>query len=99
MSIHEKAAQGEPTAVSGASGPEGSPRIVKVQDAKTQLSALLREVENGAEVRIARGDQQIARLVPLRSDAVVRPFGFVPYVLPESFFDELPEDELAAWEA
>lgn len=76
-----------------------APRIVKVQDAKTQLSALLREVENGAEVTIARGDRQVARLVPLRSDHAVRPFGFVSFALPESFFDELPEDELAAWEA
>lgn len=76
-----------------------SPRIVKVQDAKTRLSALLREVENGAEVTIARGDRQVARLVPLRSDVAVRPFGFVSYALPGSFFDELPEDELTAWEA
>lgn len=76
-----------------------SPRIVKVQDAKTRLSALLREVENGAEVTIARGDRQVARLVPLRSDVAVRPFGFVSYALPDSFFDELPEDELTAWEA
>ena len=84
---------------STATADHDSPRIVKVQDAKTRLSALLREVENGAEVTIARGDRQVARLVPLRSDVAVRPFGFVSYALPDSFFDELPEDELTAWEA
>lgn len=70
---------------------------VKVQDAKTRLSALLVEVEGGAEFVICRGDRPVARLVPLE-DAPPREFGFVTYRVPASFFDELDEDELAAWE-
>lgn len=72
-------------------------RTVKVHEAKTQLSALLAEVEQGAEVVIARGSKPVARLVPVRR-STERELGFVAYHVPESFFDELPEDELAAWE-
>lgn len=70
---------------------------VKVQYAKTHLSALLASVEQGEEVVIARGDRPVARLVPLgeRDD---RDIGFVPYTVPEDFFGPLPDDELAAWE-
>lgn len=70
---------------------------VKVQFAKTHLSALIAAVERGEEFIIARGDQPAARLVPLaRSDA--RELGFVAYSVPEEFFNPLPEEELAAWE-
>lgn len=70
---------------------------VKVQFAKTHLSALIAAVERGEEFVIARGDQPAARLVPLaRQD--VRELGFVAYTVPEEFFNPLPEEELAAWE-
>jgi prevent-host-death family protein len=39
-------------------------RSVTIQEAKTQLSALLRLVESGEEVEIRRGAAPIARLVP-----------------------------------
>lgn len=71
---------------------------MKVQEAKTHLSALLAEVEAGAEIVIARGDTPVARLVPLESAPLKRELGFLTFRLPDSFFDELPEDELAAWE-
>lgn len=73
-------------------------RVVKVQEAKTHLSALLAEVEAGAEIVIARGDTPVARLVPLETAPRKRELGFLTFSLPDSFFDELPEDELAAWE-
>ncbi|HLS15066.1 MAG TPA: type II toxin-antitoxin system Phd/YefM family antitoxin [Beutenbergiaceae bacterium] len=73
-------------------------RTVKVQYAKTHLSALLASVEAGEEVVIARGEQAVARLVPLAS-GTERDLGFVRYTVPESFFEDLPESELAAWEA
>jgi prevent-host-death family protein len=73
------------------------PRTVKVQEAKTHLSALLAEVEQGAEITIARGSTPIARLVPV-DEAREREMGFVSYRVPESFFEPLPEDELEAWE-
>ena len=38
-------------------------RSVTVQDAKTQLSALLRAVEAGEEIEIRRGKVPVARLV------------------------------------
>ena len=70
---------------------------VKVQQAKTQLSALLAAVERGEEIVIARGDTPIARLVPFER-SLKRDLGFVRYSLPDTFWDELPADELAAWE-
>jgi prevent-host-death family protein len=76
--------------------------VVTVHQAKTNLSKLLAEVEAGEEVVIARGAKPVAKLVPIgpppkkRAKAGVwkdRPgFGFS-----ESFFDALPEDELARW--
>lgn len=73
-------------------------RVVKVQAAKTNLSALLSEVEAGQEIVIARGDQPIAKLVPLAA-AGPRELGFVSWTIPDSFFSDLPEDELVHWEA
>ncbi len=70
---------------------------VKVQYAKTHLSALLALVEHGQEIVIARGERPVARLVPLegRPD---RDLGFVAYSVPDDFSDPLPDDELGVWE-
>ena len=73
-------------------------RIVKVQEAKTRLSAILADIERGDEVVIARGDVPVARLIPIQ-EPPARELGCVPYHVPESFDEPLPEDELAAWEA
>lgn len=70
---------------------------VKVQYAKTHLSTLLSAVEHGEEFVIARGDIPVARLVPLESPGQ-RELGFVAYAVPDSFFEPLPDDELAGWE-
>ena len=71
--------------------------VVNVQDAKTRLSDLLHRVERGEEVVIARAGTPVARLLPI--DLVwERPLGTVPFEVPESFFEELPEEELRAWE-
>ncbi|WP_062946506.1 type II toxin-antitoxin system Phd/YefM family antitoxin [Brachybacterium sp. sponge] len=83
----------------GTAGPDH--RTVKVQDAKTRLSELLREVEEGAEITISRGPTPVARLVPLERPAQEsrrRPLGYLRYELPDSFFDALPPEELDAWE-
>ncbi len=71
---------------------------VKVQYAKTHLSALLAAVENGEEVVIARGDTEVARLVPVRPRGE-RELGFVAFEVPATFFEDLPEDELTVWES
>lgn len=73
-------------------------RTVKVQEAKTRLSAILADVERGEEVVIARGNTPIAQLIPVQ-EPPKRELGFVPYDLPDSFFEPLPEDEIAAWES
>lgn len=70
---------------------------IRVHDAKTHLSALLRRVEAGEEFVIARGESPVAKLVPVEKRAR-RKLGFVDYDVPDSFFDPLPEDELSAWE-
>jgi prevent-host-death family protein len=72
-------------------------RHVKVQEAKTRLSALLAAVERGEEIVIARGDTPVARLIPVQ-ELPERELGFVPYDVPDSFSEPLPEDEIAAWE-
>lgn len=72
-------------------------RNVKVQEAKTRLSALLADVERGEEIVIARGDIPVARLIPVQEPSE-RELGFVPYDVPDSFFEPLPGDEIAAWE-
>ena len=51
---------------------------VKVQYAKTHLSALLAAVERGEEFVIARGDHPAARLVPIEQ-RTSRELGFVAY--------------------
>lgn len=69
-----------------------------MQYAKTHLSALLASVEAGQEIVISRGDRPVARLVPVEA-AAARTLGFVSFRVPEDFFDSLPEEELANWEA
>ena len=72
---------------------------VNVHEAKTHLSRLLAQVEAGNEVVIARNGAPVARLVPCRTRGK-RVFGALKgrLVVPESFFEPLPESELEAWE-
>ena len=70
---------------------------VKVQYAKTHLSALLAAVERGEEFVIARGDHPAARLIPIEPRQS-RELGFVTYSVPDDFLEALPDEELAAWE-
>lgn len=70
---------------------------VNVQEAKTHLSRLLTAVEQGEEVVVSRNGTPIARLEPIRAPQE-RELGFVAGSLPDTFFDELPAEELTAWE-
>ena len=73
--------------------------VVNVHQAKTHLSRLLAQVESGEEVIIARNGKPIARLAPIRKPSKRQPDVFKgKFVLPDSFFDPLPEEELKAWE-
>lgn len=72
---------------------------MNVQEAKTQLSRLLAAAERGEEVVISRAGKPIVRLVPLETpNPPRRELGFWPGEVPDSFFEPLTEDELAAWE-
>ena len=72
---------------------------VNVHEAKTNLSRLLLQVEAGEEVVIARNGEPVARLVRVQKRGK-RQFGSMKgrIKLDDSFFDPLPEEELAAWE-
>lgn len=72
---------------------------VNVHEAKTHLSRLLAQVEAGQEVVIARNGAPVARLVPCQTSGK-REFGALKgrLVVPDSFFEPLPESELEAWE-
>ena len=72
---------------------------VNVHEAKTNLSRLLAQVEAGEEVVIARNGKPVARLVSAQRKG--RPqFGSMKGLISidDSFFDPLPEEELAASE-
>lgn len=76
---------------------------VSIHAAKTNLSKLIERVQNGEEVVIARGDEPVARLVPIASSPYPkgRRFGALAHVLPpldDAILDDLPPDELDAWE-
>lgn len=74
-----------------------SPRIVNVQEAKTRLSMLLREVESGEEIAIARGGKVIARLVRFEPESPRRWRIFEGQVAVD---DDVfaPMDDVADWE-
>ena len=73
--------------------------IVNVHEAKTHLSRLLARVEEGEEIVIARNGTPVARLVLCKKRGKRKPGSMAGvFTVPDSFFDPLPEEELAAWE-
>ena len=73
--------------------------VVNVHQAKTQLSRLLTRVEAGEDVVIARRGQPVARLVACAARVKRQPDVLKGKIaVPDTFFDPLPEEELAAWE-
>ena len=76
-------------------------KIVSIHTAKTTLSQLLVRVEAGEEIILARGKTPVARLAPLQPTASKRRFGALAGTVSVglAFFDPLPQEELAAWEA
>ena len=74
-----------------------TPRTVSVYEAKTHLSALVAQVEQGEEVEITRHGRPVARLVPppprpARRLGLLDGQGHVP-----DGWDELTDAELADW--
>jgi prevent-host-death family protein len=75
--------------------------IVNIHEAKTHLSKLLVQVENGEEVIIARGGEPVAKLVPLsREKRKERKLGLMRgmFVVPDDFDAPLTEQELSEFE-
>lgn len=70
-------------------------KSVNVHEAKTHFSALLKRVEGGEEVVIAKAGRPVARLVPA-SDSAERPLGFArgvgPFWIADDFDSYLPEE-------
>lgn len=71
--------------------------MVKIQEAKTNLSRLVAAAERGEEIIIARGDSPVARLVPIRRTGK-RELGFLRVSVPDAAFDPLTEADLLEWE-
>lgn len=71
--------------------------VLNVQEAKTRLSELLARVERGEDVLIARAGRPVAHLSAVEAPPP-RTFGILDLAVPDSFFEPLPEIEVAAWE-
>lgn len=79
--------------------PAATAKIVNVHEAKTHFSKLLKRAHEGEEIVLAKAGKPYAKLVPIDPAPKRRePGGLEGWVLPDSFFDPLPDDELDAWE-
>ena len=69
---------------------------VNIYQAKTNLSKLLEEVQEGKEVIIARAGRPVARLVPFQTS---RKLGLLAgkLTVPDDFDEPLPEEIVSAW--
>ena len=78
---------------------------VTVHEAKTNLSELLRRVEAGEEIIIARGDKPVAILRDYKSEEIKKKRlagmgsleGKFPVPPDSVFFDPMSEEELDLW--
>ncbi|GEM90504.1 type II toxin-antitoxin system Phd/YefM family antitoxin [Oceanithermus desulfurans] len=70
-------------------------KVVNVAEAKAKLSELLEAALRGEEVIIAKRGKPLVRLMPEKPQT--RELGFLDFDIPDSFFEPLPEEELAAW--
>ena len=73
------------------------PTVVNVHEAKTHLSRLLERAHAGEEIILAKAGKPYARLVPL--EKARRKLGLFPFHIPDSFFEDLSEEELAEWDS
>jgi prevent-host-death family protein len=64
-----------------------SAKPITIHAAKTQLSRLIERACDGEEIIIARRNEPVVKLVPVRKKPVKRKFGSMP----------LPEEELERW--
>lgn len=73
---------------------------VDIHEAETQLARLSARVEAGEDVVIAREGKPVARLAPLADNRAKRRFGSLrgKIDVDDSFFEPLPEEELAGFD-
>lgn len=73
--------------------------ITNISEAKSSLSALIAQVEQGKEIIIGRAGKPVARLVPYKADQTDRKLGgsWEGKVRMAEDFDELPADILNAF--
>ena len=72
---------------------------INVHEAKTHLSRLLEQAHAGQEIILAKAGKPYARLMPLAEVPSRRQPGRLAGRLGDDFFEPLPADELAGWEA
>lgn len=66
-------------------------KVVNIHEAKTHFSKLVKEVESGAEVTIARAGKPVLRLVKYEEETPSRKLGFAK--------GEISDMSDSAWEA
>lgn len=73
--------------------------IVNIHAAKTHLSRLIERACAGEEIVIARNHEPVVKLVPILDAEPRRQRGSLrgKVIVPDSFFDPLPTEELEAW--
>lgn len=74
-------------------------KLVNVHEAKTHFSRLLEEAHRGQEIVVAKAGRPYARLVPLAPTSGTRRPGRLSGRLDQAFFEPLPPEEIAAWDA
>ena len=74
---------------------------VTIHQAKTNLSRLLHQVEQGEEVVVCRWKQPVAKIIPTSASQPVRPKvgqrTSPRFAVPDYAFAPLSEDELKDW--
>lgn len=75
--------------------------VFKTHEAKTNLSRLLDEVQEGAEVIIAKGNRPMARLIPFSAKKSIRKPGYLQGKIrvAADFDAPLPDDILNSFES
>jgi antitoxin (DNA-binding transcriptional repressor) of toxin-antitoxin stability system len=73
---------------------------VTIHAAQDSLPQLVARAEAGEEIVLSRGEEPVAKIVPIQPKAKKRQFGALKGKIsigPE-FFEPLPDDELKAWD-
>ncbi|HEX7238792.1 MAG TPA: type II toxin-antitoxin system Phd/YefM family antitoxin [Longimicrobiaceae bacterium] len=74
-------------------------QLVNIHAAKTNLSRLIERAQAGEDIVIARNNEPVVRLVPIQAREPRRQRGSLEgqVIVPDSFFEPLPPEELDVW--